>query len=50
MALKSLDHITINTAKPKETVEFYTKLLGMRIGCARHSTGRAIGSMSATIR
>jgi catechol 2,3-dioxygenase-like lactoylglutathione lyase family enzyme len=32
MPLASLDHITINTAKPDETVEFYTHLLGMHIG------------------
>ena len=32
MPLASLDHITINTAKPDETVEFYTNLLGMRDG------------------
>ena len=32
MALVSLDHVTINTAKPDETVAFYTDLLGMRIG------------------
>ncbi len=32
MPLASLDHITINTAKPDETVDFYTNLLGMRDG------------------
>jgi catechol 2,3-dioxygenase-like lactoylglutathione lyase family enzyme len=32
MALKSLDHVTINTALPKETVAFYTDLLGMKVG------------------
>ena len=32
MALTSLDHVTINTARPDETTEFYTKLLGMYVG------------------
>jgi len=32
MALKSLDHVTINTALPEETVAFYTELLGMKVG------------------
>jgi catechol 2,3-dioxygenase-like lactoylglutathione lyase family enzyme len=32
MALVSLDHVTINTARPAETVEFYTNLLGMHVG------------------
>ncbi len=32
MALKSLDHVTINTARPAETVEFYTNLLGLHVG------------------
>jgi catechol 2,3-dioxygenase-like lactoylglutathione lyase family enzyme len=32
MPLASLDHVTINTARPDETVEFYTKLLGLHVG------------------
>jgi catechol 2,3-dioxygenase-like lactoylglutathione lyase family enzyme len=32
MPLASIDHVTINTAIPDETVEFYTNLLGMHIG------------------
>ena len=32
MPLASLDHVTINTARPDETVEFYTNLLGMHVG------------------
>ncbi len=32
MPLASLDHVTINTARPDATVEFYTNLLGLKIG------------------
>jgi catechol 2,3-dioxygenase-like lactoylglutathione lyase family enzyme len=32
MPLDSIDHVTINTAQPDATVEFYTNLLGMYEG------------------
>jgi catechol 2,3-dioxygenase-like lactoylglutathione lyase family enzyme len=32
MPLQAIDHVTIRTAVPERTTEFYSKLLGMEVG------------------
>ena len=32
MPLQGLDHVTINTAEPERTTDFYVRLLGMHVG------------------
>ena len=50
MSLNALHHITVQTDDLEATRDFYRDFLGLRVGSARISTSRVIGSTAATFR